>query len=157
MNLKVLAGIAIIVLIAGVSGNSISNIAFAQMKSSKEVRDENQQVGKQKAYEGVKEAHEKTTQGQEPYKGPGGAASTEDVKEQKMKAQDEMKTKTIADKKESNEKTVRELKPYPKQGIGAPEDVKAKKLKDKEALEEQSFSNAKDSHQKTITKLIARR
>ncbi len=157
MNLKLLAGVVIVILTLGVSSNSISHVAFAEYKSPKEVRAETQQEGKQKAYEGVKEAHEKTTHEPQPYQGQGGATSPGDIKDEKVKQQEEAKSKTIAGQKESHEKTASELKPYPKQGIGAPEDVKAKKLKEKQDLEDQSFANAKDSHGKTITKLVARR
>ena len=157
MKMKLLAGVAIVILALGVSSSSISHIAFAEYKPPKEVREENQQEGKQKAYDNAKDAHKKTTQEMQAYKGQGGATSPEDVKDEKVKQQEEAKAKSITDKTESHEKTTRELKPYPKQGVGAPEDVKAKKLKAKEDLEQQSFANAKDSHEKTITKLVARR
>ena len=157
MKMKLLAGVAIVILALGVSSSSISHIAFADYKSPKEVRAENQQEGKQKAYDNAKDAHKKTTEEMQAYKGQGGATSPEDVKDEKVKQQEEAKAKSITDKTESHEKTTRELKPYPKQGVGAPEDVKAKKLKAKEDLEQQSFANAKDSHEKTITKLVARR
>ena len=157
MNTKVLAGMLILVLLAGVSSNSMIHIAFAQKPDPKEEKQKNQEELKGKTYESAKDAHQKTVKELEPYKGQQGATSAEDVKAAKLKDIQEKKEGAYANQKETHEKTTTELKPYKGQGGAAAEDIKAKKLKEKEALEEQAFSNAKESHEKTIGKLVPRR
>ena len=159
MKIKLLAGLVIFVLLAGVTSNSFIHTALAQKPDPKEEKLKNQEELKAQTYGNTKENHEKTTKNLEAYKGQGGATSGEDVKSEKAKDMEEKKAKTFAEKKESYEKSTRELKPYPGQqrAGGSAEDIKAKKQKEKQDLEDQTFAGAKESHEKTITKNVARR
>lgn len=159
MNAKLLAGILIIVLLAGVTSSSFIHTAMAQRPDPKEDKLKNQEELKQAAFGNTKENREKTTKDLEAYKGQGGVKSGEDVKAEKLKDMEEKKGSSFAGKKEYYEKSTRELKPYPGQqrAGGTAEDIKAKKLKEQEDLEQQAFAGAKESHEKTITKNVARR
>ena len=159
MKIKLLAGLVIIVLLAGVTSNSFIHIALAQKSDPKQEKLKNQEELKGQTFQKTMVNHGNTTKNLGAYKEQAGATSGKDVKSEKAKDLGEKKAKTFAEKKESYEKSTRELKPYQGQKIAGSsvEDIKAKKVKEKQELEDQTFANAKDSHAKTITKNVARR